>query len=118
MYSTKSASPYFIFNLLRDYISYTHCALPTYTKGWARELETEISPEEWHTSFMFTHKSSVCATFRKKKSKYCPDGTVIWLPLIGFFLIRLTFAGAVAARQAHIYMSGGSVTESAGLPSV
>lgn len=81
-------------------MSYTHSSLPMYTVVWARELEMEISPEEWHNSFTFTHKSSIaCYIQEKKLSRWYSDPVT----LSGIFPNSPDLLLALSQNEGHVY---------------
>lgn len=48
-------------------LHHTHGTLPKYTKAWSEELGIDISEEDWHKVFLFTHKSSILSYIQEKK---------------------------------------------------
>lgn len=55
-----------IYRLILDH---THGILPKFTKIWSGVLGIDISDEEWHKTFLFTHKSSISSYTQEKNYK-------------------------------------------------
>lgn len=55
--------------IYKEILSHTHEALPTYTRKWSEDLGIEISRSDWHTSCIFTHKTSISSFIQEKNYK-------------------------------------------------
>lgn len=89
-----------------------HCTFPTYMKLWSRDLGVEITPEEWQTSFLFMHKSTISCYVQEKHFKLLSGGgTGTWFRLTGFSLKLLMYAGDVREQGELFCTYGGNVAE-------
>lgn len=58
-----------ISEIYKSIIALTRNTLLTFTNLWSRDLRGDVSASDWHTAFLFTHKSSISDYAQEKKYK-------------------------------------------------